>query len=319
MEPGQQEAVTLRLRKRRQARDRQARRLMAALAATAVALVPLIAVVLLVRSWPILAALPLRDLLLGTLWRPLQGAFGFLPFILGTVWVTLLAMIIAVPPSLLTAIYLAEYAGPRLRAAVNPLIDLLAGIPSVVYGVWGVLIVVPFVGNTVAPAVDRFLGVLPLFRNSNPTGYNILSASLVLAVMVFPFIIAVGQEVIHAVPQGLREASLALGATRWQTVRRVVFRRAWPGVMAAIVLGFSRAFGETMAVLMVVGNVAEVPHSIFDPAYPLPALIANNYGEMMSIPLYDAALMGAALILLLIVLAFNMAARLVLVRWIQSE
>jgi phosphate transport system permease protein len=112
---------------------------------------------------------------------------------------------------------------------------------------------------------------------------------------------------------------LALGATRWQTVRRVVFRRAWPGVLAAIVLGLSRAFGETMAVLMVVGNVAKVPHSIFDAAYPLPALIANNYGEMMSYPNYEAALMGAALILLLIVLAFNLGARAVLVRWTRSE
>ena len=120
-------------------------------------------------------------------------------------------------------------------------------------------------------------------------------------------------------PQGLREASLALGATRWQTVRRVVLRRAWPGVMAAVVLGFSRAFGETMAVLMVVGNVPVVPRSILDPAYPLTALIANNYGEMMSIPLYDAALLGGALILLLIVLVFNLGARLVLVRLVRNE
>lgn len=292
---------------------------MVVLTTLTVLLVPLIAVALYLRTRPILAVKPLGDLLLGTLWRPNQGAFGFFPFIMGTVWVTALALIIAVPPSLLTAIYLAEYAGPRLRAVVNPIIDLLAGIPSVVYGVWGVLTVVPFVGNAVAPALDRALGAIPLFDNTNPTGYNILSGSLVLAVMIFPFIIALGQEVIYAVPQGLREASLALGATRWQTIRRVVFKRAWPGVMAAVVLGLSRAFGETMAVLMVVGNVPEVPRSIFDPAYPLPALIANNYGEMMSIPMYDAALMGAALILLLIVLAFNVAARLVLVRWVRSE
>jgi phosphate transport system permease protein len=291
---------------------------MATLTAGAVLLVPLIAVALYVRSRPVLAALPLQDLVFGTEWNPTRGAFGFLPFILGTVWVTVLALIIAVPPSLLTAIYLAEYASPRLRAAVNPVIDLLAGIPSVIYGVWGVLTIVPFVGNVLAPAVDSVLGTIPFFHNANPTGYNVLSGSLVLAVMVFPFIIALGQEVIYAVPQGLREASLALGATRWQTVRRVVLRRAWPGVLAAIVLGLSRAFGETMAVLMVVGNVPKVPQSIFDPAYPLPALIANNYGEMMSYPYYEAALMGAALILLLIVFAFNVAARLVLIRWARS-
>jgi phosphate transport system permease protein len=291
---------------------------MATLTAGAVLLVPLIALALYLRSRPVLVTQPLQDLVFGTKWNPTQGAFGFLPFILGTVWVTVLALIIAVPPSLLTAIYLAEYASPRLRATVNPVIDLLAGIPSVIYGVWGVLTVVPFVGNVLAPAVDRILGPIPFFHNANPTGYNILSGSLVLAVMVFPFIIALGQEVIYAVPQGLREASLALGATRWQTVRRVVLRRAWPGVLAAIVLGLSRAFGETMAVLMVVGNVPKVPSSIFDPAYPLPALIANNYGEMMSYPYYEAALMAAALILLLIVFGFNVAARLVLIRWARG-
>jgi phosphate transport system permease protein len=137
--------------------------------------------------------------------------------------------------------------------------------------------------------------------------------------MVFPIIIAVAEDVIRAVPQGLREASLALGATRWQMVKTVVLRRAWPGVMAAIALGFSRALGETMAVLMVVGNVPQVPRSIFDAAYPLTALIANNYGEMMSVPLYDAALLGAALILMLIVLGFNLFSRLALMRVIRSD
>ena len=313
-------AIVLAVRRSRQRRDRLAGRIMSLLAGAAVLLVPLIAMALFLRAWPILAAKPLDELLFSSTWSPQRGAFGFLPFILGTVWVTGMAMLIAVPPSLLTAIYLAEYARPRLRAIVNPIIDLLAGIPSVVYGVWGVLTVVPFVGKHVAPTLDGWLGdAIPLFRNTNPTGYNLLSGALVLAVMVFPFIIAMAQDVIYVVPQGLREASFALGATRWQTIRRVVLRRAWVGVMAAIVLGFSRAFGETMAVLMVVGNVPQVPRSIFDPAYPLPALIANNYGEMMSIPMYDAALLGAALILPLMVLVFNVVARLVLIRWARSE
>jgi phosphate transport system permease protein len=140
----------------------------------------------------------------------------------------------------------------------------------------------------------------------------VLAGSIVLAVMVAPFIISVMEEVLRLVPQGLREATLALGVTRWTMVRHVVLRRALPGVLAAVVLGFSRAFGETMAVLMVVGNVPQIPHSVFDAAYPLPALIANNYGEMMSIPLYDAALMGAGLFLLLVVLGFNLLARIIL-------
>jgi phosphate transport system permease protein len=303
----------------RRAKDRLARQTMGLLTLAAGLLVLLIALALYLRARPILAATPLKELLLSTTWHPLKGAFGFYPFLMGTLWVTTVAMVIAVPPSLLTAIYLAEYAPPRTRALFKPFLDLLAGIPSVVYGVWGMLTVVPFIQKAVAPTLNRWLGFIPLFRTDNPTGYGILAGSLVLAVMVFPIIISVAEEVIRAVPQGLREASLAMGATRWQTVKHVVLRRGLPGVIAAVVLGFSRAFGETMAVLMVVGNVVQVPHSIFDAAYPLTALIANNYGEMMSIPLYDAALLGAALILLLVVLVFNVASRLVLLRLVRNE
>jgi phosphate transport system permease protein len=301
-------------------KDRLARRLMGLLTLATGLLVLLIAAALLLRARPILTVKPLRELLFSTDWHPMRGAFGFYPFILGTLWVTAVGMIFAVPPSLLTAIYLAEYASPRVRALTKPFIDLLAGIPSVVYGVWGVLTVVPLVQRYVAPVLSRWIGpLIPLFRSRNPTGYGVLAGGIVLAIMVFPIIIAVAEEVIRAVPQGLREASLALGATRWQTTKNVVLRRACPGVLAAVVLGFSRAFGETMAVLMVVGNVPQVPRSIFDAAYPLTALIANNYGEMMSIPLYDAALLGAALILLVIVLTFNVAARLVLLRLAREE
>jgi phosphate transport system permease protein len=313
------EGIILGIRQGRRRKDQTARRLMGLLTLSAVLLVPLMAAALFLRARPILVTKPLAELLLSTTWRPMKGAFGFYPFILGTLWVTAIAMILAVPPSLLTAIYLAEYAPPRLRSLVNPLIDLLAGIPSVVYGVWGILIIVPFVGQHLAPALNRSLGVIPLFHSDNPTGYSVLAGGIVLAVMVFPVIIAVAQDVIHAVPQGLREASLALGATRWQTIRSVVLRRAWAGVMAAVVLGFSRAFGETMAVLMVVGNLPQVPRSILDAAYPLTALIANNYGEMMSIPLYESALLCAALILLAIVLVFNLAARMVLSRFVQYD
>jgi phosphate transport system permease protein len=302
----------------RPASDRLAGRLVGLLTLGTGLLVPVMVLALLLRARPILLAKPLGELLLSTTWHPLKEAFGFYPFIMGTLWVTGLAMIIAVPPSLLTAIYLAEYATPRMRALAKPFIDLLAGIPSVVYGVWGMLTVVPLV-QRISPLVSRKLGFIPLFRGDNPTGYSLLAGGVVLAVMVFPIIISVAEEVIRAVPRGLREASLALGATRWQTVKYVVLRRGAPGVAAAIVLGFSRAFGETMAVLMVVGNMPQVPHSIFDAAYPLPALIANNYGEMMSIPLYDAALLGAALILLLIVLLFNIMSRLVLLRLVHSE
>jgi len=302
----------------RRYQDNLARRTMGLLTLAATLLVPVIALALFLRAWPILDSQPLRDLLFSTTWHPLQGAFGFFPFIVGTLWVTGIGMLIAVPPSLLTAIYLAEFAQTRFRELVIPFIDLLSGIPSVVYGVWGMLTVVPFIEKNLIPRLSGTLGFLPLFQTDNPTGYGVLAGGVVLAVMVFPIIIAVAEDVIRSVPQGLREASFSLGATRWQTVRNVVMRKAWPGVFAAIVLGFSRAFGETMAVLMVVGNVPQVPHSIFDAAYPLTALIANNYGEMMSIPMYDAALLCAALILLLLVLFFNLISRLILVRLVKE-
>lgn len=255
------------------------------------------------RSKPILANQPLRELLLTSSWYPLKGEFAFYPFIIGTILVTGLAMILAIPICLLTAIYIAEYAPSKIRGTIKPLIDLLAGIPSVVYGLWGVSLVVPLIRYYVAP----FVGVAT-------TGYSVLAGGIVLALMVFPIIISVSEEVFRAVPFEVREASFALGATQWQTVKHVVMRKALPGVIAAIILGFSRAFGETMAVLMVVGNVAKVPSSLFDPAYPLPALIANNYGEMMSIPLYDSALLLAALILLLVVSFFSIVARIVQLR-----
>lgn len=277
-------------------------------------LVVVIAVVLAVRAWPILERNSLGELLGGRVWKPLEGQFGFLPFLAGTLWVTAAALALAVPPSLLTAIYLAEYARPVTRALMKPLLDLLAAIPSVVYGVWGVVAIVPWVQNTLAPLCNRTLGFLPLFHSDNPTGFSIMAGALVLAVMITPFIIAVIYEVFRAVPEGIRQASLAVGATRWQTVCRAVLPKARAGILAGIILGLSRAVGETMAVLMVVGNVTRVPRSLFDPAYPLPALIANNYGEMMSIPLYDSALMTAAFILLVVVLIFNVASTLVLRR-----
>jgi phosphate transport system permease protein len=272
-----------------------------------------VVVALTVRSWPILQAQSPWALLSGINWQPLKGQFGFLPFIAGTMWVTLVSLILAVPPCLLTAIYLAEYAHRRTRDIAKPLLDLLAAIPSVVYGVWGVLAIVPAV-QWLGPRLGGSLGFIPFLRDTNPTGFSILAGGVVLAVMVAPFIISVIFEVLRTVPDGVREASLAMGATRWQTTRDAVLPHTLSGIVAGIVLGMSRSLGETMAVLMVVGNVAKMPGSIFDPAYPLPALIANNYGEMMSIPLYDSALLTAALILLVIVLFFNVLSTLILRR-----
>jgi len=255
------------------------------------------------KSLPILSSQPIGTLLFSSTWSPLAGKFGFYPFIVGTLWVTLLAMTFCIPPSLLTSIYLAEYASSKVRGIIKPMIDLLAGIPSVIFGLMGVLIIVPFIRDYLAP----IFGV-------STTGYSVLAGSIVLAIMVFPITISVSVEVIKAVPQASRKASMALGATKWQTVKHVVLPSSLSGLFAATMLGFGRAFGETIAVLMVVGNVAKVPSSIFAPAYPLPALIANNYGDMMSVPSYDSALMFAALILLALVVLFSALAEIVIAR-----
>lgn len=245
----------------------------------------------------------LWQLLTSSVWRPMSGEFGFLPFIISSLWVTLIALIISAPFCILTAIHITQYARKFILRIMHPVIDILAGIPSVVYGVWGVLVVVPLVSEHIAPLL-----------NKPSSGYSILAGSIVLAVMIIPFVLNILIEIFRNIPSELSEASLSLGATKWQTIKKVLMRKAFPGIVAAFGLGMSRAFGETMAVLMVVGNVVKIPENVIDPGYPLPALIANNYGEMLSIPLYDSALMFAALLLFAIVILFNFLSRLLIIR-----
>ena len=303
----------------RNRRDKLAQRTFFIITLLPVILIAIVTGALLVRAWPILSAYPLTDLLFGEIWKPNDGLFGFRPFILGTAWVTIVGLLLAVPPCLLVSIYLAEYAHTRMRTLAKPVLDLLAAIPPVVYGVWGLLAIVPFVDDVLAPLADRLSGSVSIVAVTQPTGFGILAGGIVLAVMIAPLIISVTFEVLLTVPNDLRHASLAVGATKWQTIRTVILPQVTPGIIAAIVLGASRAFGETIAVLMVVGNVPNIPTSVFDTAYPLPALIANNYGEMMSIPLYDAALLGAALVLLVVILIFNILSTLVLQRFVRRK
>lgn len=251
-----------------------------------------------IKSLPLFIDYPPEHFVSSSDWSPMNGKFGFYPFILSSLWVTVLSFLIAAPLSLLAAIYLTQFAARWMQRLMHPIIDMLSGIPSVVYGVWGVLVVVPFVGQWIAPFFGR-----------TTVGYNILSGAIVLAVMSVPYILNLLIEVFRQIPIELKEASLSLGATHWQTIKKVLIRQGMSGIFAAFGLGISKALGETIAVLMVVGNVVQVPKSVFDPGYPLPALIANNYGEMMSIPLYDAALMLAALILFVVVFLFNLGAR----------
>jgi len=269
-----------------------------------VLLIPLaIGLGLVMKSLPILQQGDFGKLLIGTDWHPLKGRFGFLPFIVSSLYVTLLSFLIAGPICLMAAIYLTQYARRWLLKIMHPVIDVLAGIPSVVYGVWGVLVIVPFIARQLAPFCGR-----------ESSGYSLLAGAIVLAVMSIPFILNLLIEVFTAMPIELKEASLALGATYWETIKRVLLREGFSGIVAAFGLGISKALGETIAVLMVVGNVVCIPDGVLQAGYPLPALIANNYGEMMSIPLYDSALMLAALILFVIILLFNGLARLTMKR-----
>lgn len=255
------------------------------------------------KSVPLFESFNILELLTNHVWAPMKGSFGFLPFIMGTLSVTLVALLISCPLCILTSIYLTEYASETLKNIILPLINVLAAIPPVLYGVWGVLFIVPSIQSYIAP----------IFAVST-SGYTVLAGGIVLAVMIFPIMISIMVEVLKTVPAELKAASLSLGATKWETAQKVILRRAKPGIIAAIVLAISRAFGETIAVLMVCGNVPKIPTSIFDAGYPIPALIANNFGEMMSIPLYDSALMFSALLLFVIIFGFNLISRIILNR-----
>jgi phosphate transport system permease protein len=253
------------------------------------------------KSTDILSENSFWALLFGSEWSPLNGKFGFRSFILSSIYVTLLAVAIALPIALLTALFLTENAKSWVRRLVFPVLDILAGIPSVVYGLWGTLIIVPWIADDLGP---RFVDYT--------SGYTLLAGGIVLSVMIIPLQVSLFIEIFSTVPRDFKDASTSLGATRWQTSRSVVVRKALPGVIAAVALSVSKAFGETLAVLMVCGNRVDQPQSLFDSAYPLPALIANNYGEMLSLPKYESALMFAALVMFVLILLFNTASRMVL-------
>lgn len=234
-------------------------------------------------------------------WNPLGGGFGFLTFIVSSLSVTALALLFSFPVALAMALYLTEKTRPWIQRLAFPVLDILSGIPSVVYGLWGTLVVVPWIADHLGPHFVDYT-----------SGYTWLAGSIVLGIMIVPLMVSLFIELFSAVPRDLRDASLALGATAWQTTWNVVLRKSLPGIGAVVVLAVSKAFGETLAVLMVCGNMVGMPHSLFDSIYPLPALIANNYGEMLSLPMYESALMFAALAMFVIILVFNAVARIVL-------
>ena len=284
-------------------KNRIAGGLMFTMTVASIFLVVLIGLGLYLKSVPIFEEKSFWHLVSSSTWKPNNGEFGFLPFLMSTLWVTGIAVILALPVSLFTALFLTEHSKPVVKKWVFPALDILAGIPSVVYGVWGVLLIVPWISEELSPHFVEY-----------SSGYSTLAGGIVLGVMILPLLISLFVEIFSAVPREFRDAALSFGATRWQTSKLVILRKTLPGIIAAVMLAISRAFGETIAVLMVCGNIPEIPRSIFDSCYPLPALIANNYGEMLSIPLYESALMLAAFFLFIVVLVFNTTSRAVIYR-----
>ncbi len=240
-------------------------------------------------------------------WNPVTEQFGALPFIYGTIVSSTVALALAVPVSFGVALFLSELAPEWLRNPFGFLVELLAAVPSVVYGLWGIFALAPLMRETVEPALRATLGFLPLFSGPNQ-GYGMLTASVVLAIMITPTIASVSREVLRAVPRAYREAALGLGATQWEAIRTGVFPVARSGLVGAVVLGLGRALGETMAVTMLIGNRADISASLFAPGYTMASVIANEFTEATE-DLYLSALAEIGLLLFVITVLLNAFAR----------
>ena len=242
------------------------------------------------------------------IWDPVAEDFGALPFIYGTIVSSIVALVIAVPLSVGTALFLTELCPLRLRGILSLLVELLSAIPSVIYGLWGIFVLSPFLRLHVQPFLAKYFGWTGLF--SGPKyGWGMLAAGVILAIMILPIIASITREVVTAVPRVQREAALALGATRWEMLRMAVLRNARPGIFGAIILGLGRALGETMAVTMVIGNRPEIARSLFAPGHTLASVIANEFTEAVGAT-YLSALVEMALVLFVLTMIVNALARL---------
>ena len=271
-------------------------------------LLVVIAISILLAAWPVLSEAGL-SFVSGSEWDVSEGKFGAAPAIYGTLVSSALALMLATPLALGVSIFLSEIAPKWLRTPVGFVVDLLAAIPSVVYGLWGIFVLIPLMRDPVAPFIKDTLGLgaTPLFSGPN-YGYSMLSAGVILAIMILPFISAVTREVLLAVPQSQRDAALALGATRWEMIRDAVLPYARSGIIGGIILGLGRALGETMAVTMLIGNRPEISASLFAPGYTMASLIANEFSEATS-DMHLSALMAVGAVLFAITLIVNALAR----------
>ena len=241
-------------------------------------------------------------------WDPVNGHFSALPFVYGTLVSSFLSLLLAVPLAIGLAIFLTEMCPRVLRGPLAFLTELLAAIPSIIYGLWAVFILVPLLREHVNPQLIRFLGWTGLFSDDNPTGLGYVSAAVILAIMILPIISSLTREVMIAVPHSQREAVLALGATRWEMIRMGVLRNARIGIVGAVILGLGRALGETMAVTMVIGNSAEIHHSLLANGSSMAAVIANEFAEAAG-DLHRSALIEIGLALFVVTILVNALAR----------
>jgi len=244
----------------------------------------------------------------GSDWNPVEDSFGALPFIYGTLVTSAIAIVLAMPVAIGLALFLTEMSPARVRRFVSFFVEILAAIPSVVFGLWGLLVLVPILRDVVEPALGHWLGFIPLFSGA-PLGIGFLPAGIVLSIMILPTIASVTIEVLRTMPPALREGALALGATRWEAIRAVVLPYASRGIMGAVILGLARALGETMAVTMLIGNQPEIHGSLFAAGYSLPSVIANEFAEASG-AIHTGALAGLALVLFGVTLILSASARL---------
>jgi phosphate transport system permease protein len=244
----------------------------------------------------------------GNTWDPVSGDFGAMPFIYGTLVSSLVALVLAVPLAVGVSVFVTELCPRYFRGIISFTVELLAAIPSVIYGLWGIFVLVPILRNDVQPWLGKYFAWTGLFGGP-AYGIGMLAAGIILAIMIIPIIASITREVLLAVPQSQREAVLALGATRWEMVRMAVLRNARVGIMGGIILGLGRAIGETMAVTMLIGNRPEVARSLFAPGYTMASVIANEFSEATD-DLYLSALVEIGLVLLIVTVIVNACARL---------
>ena len=245
--------------------------------------------------------------IMGSKWDPVGNVYGVLPMIYGSVVTSAIALLIGVPISLGVAVFLSELSPRHLRSPVSFVVELLAAVPSVVYGLWGLFILAPLLTNHVYPLLQAYLGFLPIFQG-NIYGVSMLTAGIILAIMIIPIVSSISRDALLAVPDSQREAAYALGATKSEAIRISVLSYARSGILASIFLGLGRAFGETIAVTMVVGNTPRISSSLFSPGYTLASLIANEFTEATT-AVYTSALVEAGLVLLSVVFLTNVIAR----------